>query len=187
VEGICGVFSSEVAAAWLSGLFTAAATIAAVLIYYASRADQQKQSEARRSVLMAMLNDHVRNAADNVEKSLGNIHKGKMSADDPNWRWIAQHMRLKNNERLIELQAMLIEHGHEQDACIAMFIERCRHLDITLQSFQEAGYRAFKSSDSNGAVPDWAAGVMRSEHQKMMTTMSSAGELVSQVRERLKG
>ena len=123
-------------AAWFGAIGTMLATGVAVWLYWKSEKDAQKDKAARRTVLMAALDDRVRTAA---WGAMARISYGASVLVDEttrdnfgSWRGRLDWMHVPGADRLFELQSELIASGHADDAALARFIETVRAYETVL-------------------------------------------------------
>jgi hypothetical protein len=126
--------SSSDWAQWVGAVGTVLAAAIAVLIYWFSKRDVQRQLEARRRVLHSMLRQYVRGAAQFVPHARDRIagletDMRTTGVERSTIRIYMHGFKLRDIDRMIELQADLMEFGEAGDAAIAGFIEACRQYD----------------------------------------------------------
>ncbi len=172
MEGICGVFSSSVAASWTEAVLTGLAAVVAVVVYAKTRQDAQRDKESQRAVLEAMLRPNLEEA---LRKARASFHLLDLFGIDDSiskggWNDISEHVGIKPTTRLNELQGRLIEIGQQQDADVAAFIEAARGAEEL-----RARINASKGPDS-GAL-GWIAAI--GEFRTRVTEADKRGTIVA--------
>jgi hypothetical protein len=131
MQGICGVFSSSLAADWFGAGGSVAAAFLAVVLYSHGRRDAKRDRTDQRAVLQAMIEPHLKSASGSLiimydQRELIGL---TLECTRQQWPNISSYYKVDAFLRLSELQMQLVHIGQRQDARIVAFIEQLSELE----------------------------------------------------------
>lgn len=129
---VCGVFSSEIAAAWFAGGATILAAIAAVCIFIKGRRHAESDRESQRRVLYTRMRARLHHAPYQLMVRLAQFDALPAEVGLPQWRSTFSAMRLQHIDQLRDHQAALTGLGGVGDGVIAGFVENALIFNETM-------------------------------------------------------
>lgn len=160
-------------ASWVGAIGTLAAAWLAVSLYSRAKRDAKADERARRRVLIAVIRQYVVRAADFIKSAHEWLEDPEVHFDEASLRDVMATLEMSNVDRLVEMQARLLDFGEEGDAALAVFAETCRQYQSTHARWKSiASKKSFwDTSGQNDPLP---VNAMRYELSRIRATVQPA-------------